>query len=170
MFTSSEMIKVNTIKAVRPGSFVRICYKTELPVQAQFKAKGYRVEKEVEMTSRFGVAYHHIASVIERELDRVVPAKPREHTTHWITGEKKYFLHNDNSGTNYVVTYPTKSGTNKKSTYIVYDAEGRIVSVSSDDSEARKYVIRSYFTRRGNCGQLSIKLENLLAIGNTWFD
>ena len=60
---------ITVIKSLKPGSFVRIGYKTEPPMKAEYRNQGYKVIKTTTMTTRFGIDYHNIHSVKIREQE-----------------------------------------------------------------------------------------------------
>ena len=76
---------IDAISSIKPGTFVRVQYKTELPVKAAFKKAGYTITKYVSTTSRFGINYHNIQKVKEAEVEKTVGhAKNRSNNIHWV--------------------------------------------------------------------------------------
>jgi len=151
--TQQEVI--NSINSVKKGSFVRFSYKTELPVKAAYKREGYIVEKICEMTSRFGINYSNISSVIERRSDENYTPSERTNNYEWII--KDVLCHNTNTGKTYLCTYPTKLGTNTKSNF----------TVSGPDPEAdiKELVIDSYWKKKASPETMRINIDNIISIG-----
>lgn len=142
-----------------PGSFVRISYRTSVPVKSQYKKDGYTIEKVVDETTRVGIDYHKIGPVME--MDQMGGQKTtRKSNIHWYI--KKYFLINEETEDKYLAIYPMVKNSHRKETYIIKTPDTTIVT--DDVDVVREFVIGSYWTRKFSF-QKSIKVDNILKIG-----
>ena len=154
---------ISSISAVKNGSFCRIKYKSELPLKAEFKKKGYRLVKITEATIRFGVDYEHIGSVIERKsAEGYQEPAQRENNYSWIIENK--VLHNSKTDKDYIRFATVKHGANKKTIYIVVDEFNEDVIVENLNDEQKSYVQNSYWNRVAPEVQ-NVLFENVISIG-----
>ena len=149
----------NQVLSIVPGSFVRISYKTTVPVKAQYKKEGYSIEKLVDETTRVGIDYHKIGPVMAMEKgDEKKPT--RKSKIHWDT--KKYFLVNEETGDKYLAIYPMVKNSNKKETFVITTPD--IIITTTDADSVKKFVNESYWDKKFSY-QKSIKVSNILKIG-----
>ena len=157
----NKMMKV--INSVKPGSFVRIEYKTELPVKSEYKKFGYRVYKVSQMTTRLGIKYSNMKSVVKTENS--VPNRPS--TMHFIN---KYVLKNENNENLYLATYPCQQGRNNYSIYIVINENNKDINMFNESEDIKDLVIDSYWNKKGSNNYFVINLNNVKKIGKNKFE
>ena len=89
MKTLNRDLIIEAAEKVKPGTIARICYKTELPVKAEWKKQGDKMYKIVETSARLGVNYGNIASVKARkELEENKPQIKRTNNYEWVIKNK----------------------------------------------------------------------------------
>lgn len=168
MKTLSREQILKTVEAIPNGRIARVTYKTELPVKAEFKKQGYVVTKLVETTGRFGVQYHHIASVIARKAEEgFKEAVKRTNNYVWVINNK--VKHNTVTDKDYIVLASFNGGHHTKSKYIVsYLGKDTVYSDHEFKySDNKNLVIDSYWKPSKNAGEVkNISFENVLAINN----
>lgn len=162
-----RMELINKIAEVKPGTFVRISYRTEIPVKAADKKAGIRMWKEVSTTVRTGVNYGKIASVIARKSMEDPNKEKRAYTNpyEWIVRNriKKHI----ESGKEYLVVASVNGGHNTKTTYY-YEGPiiGKVDMGASIDEKLGQVVLPSYFNKKGTASEVrTIAFENIISIG-----
>lgn len=165
MMTREELIK--KIEAVKPGTFVRISYKTEIPVRAADKKAGIKMWKEVSTTVRTGVSYNNIESVIMRKSheDSNNEKRPYNNPYEWVI-KNRVKMHTG-SGKEYFYFASVNGGHNTKTNYFY---EGPVIGVvdmgSSIDEKLAQVVIPSYFNRNGVASEVrQVAFENIISLG-----
>lgn len=164
-FTLSREQIIEAVQGVRGGTITRVTYKTELPVKAEFKKKGYRVFKIVETSARIGVNYGQIASVrarAEELIDKTVPKKADNYE--WVIKDR--IRHNTKTDKDYVVLISFNKGHNTKVKYII---EGTFVgTVDMGDTLEQPYkhiVLDSYFSKKSTSTEFrNVSFENIIRI------
>lgn len=149
----------NQVLNIVPGSFVRIIYKTTVPVKAQYKKEGYSIEKFVDETTRVGIDYHKIGPVMDME-NGDEKKTTRKSKIHWDT--KKYFLVNEETGDRYLAIYPMIKNSNKKETFVITTPDSVIATI--DVNAVKDFIPDSYWNKKFSF-QKSIKVSNILKIG-----
>ena len=152
--------KLNTIK---PGTFVRCTYITELPVKAEYKKLGYKVTKVTSMTTRFGIHYGNIKEVKEKNKEENNNRKVNENLE-WII--KDSIQYNKNTENYYLCTYPTIKGRNSKSRYIV-EVSHTVNDGKCFDKDGlfdKSIIINSYWNKKPS-NMMKININNILNIG-----
>lgn len=154
---------INAVSSIGNGRMARICYKSELPVKAEYTKKGIKIVKVTEATVRFGVDYEHISTVIEKKKsdDYTIPA-PRENNYRWTVENK--VCHNDKTGKDYIRFASVNQGANRKVLYIVIDSMSETTTVESLDDGTKNMIQNSYWNK-GNVPEVqNISIENVLRI------
>lgn len=155
----------NVIKAINPGVFTRISYKSDLPISAEYKHKGYKIIKYSSLTTRLGINYHNIKEIKDKESTNREIKNTRKSNMHYVVD--KYVLQNNSTGDKYLVTYPTKSGSNAKSVYYLFDNNGNKKEMNKE--QIKNYIIPSYWNKQ-HSNQISIKFDNILSINGFKFN
>ena len=164
-------IIIQEAQNVRPGTITRICYKTELPVKAEFKHQGYKIFKVVETSARLGVNYYNIASVIARKAEEESREAPkRANNYEWVIKNK--VRHNTSTGKDYLYIATFNKGHHTKSYYVVTNSEEPSTSWYTADEFVdlcyKNYVIPSYWAKQSSpvSEVKNISFENVYRIGN----
>ena len=157
---------ISTTKAIRGGTIVRLTYRTDVPIKAEFKKQGYRIYKIVESSVRFGVNYGRIASVIARKSDENYQPIVRTNNSEGIIKDR--IKHNNNTNKDYLVVATLPGGHNTKVKYII---EGTLVGTldtgDTIDSHYSHMVLDSYFKRQIETHEIkNISFENIIAINS----
>lgn len=162
---------LNEAKEVRNGCITRICYKTELPVKAEFKHQGYKVYKVVETSARLGVNYHKIASVIARKAEEGLKETIQRANNYyeWVLANK--VRHNTNTGKDYLYVASFNKGHHTKSYFVVCGPDATTEWLTAEDfiDTYKGILIPSYWNNRGQGGSevKNISFENIYRIGGS---
>lgn len=153
-------MKLESIKAklesLKNGTCANITYKSELPLKAEFKKKGFVIEKVTTKVVRFGVDYDNIKSVIERRADENY--KPVERENNYVEIVKDKLYHNNKTNNDYLRF--SNFGSQKVKAY--FKLNGEIVT-----ELPKEYVIPSYFNKNGSIPEVqNIKIDNVLEINS----
>lgn len=158
---------INAVSSVGNGRMARICYKSELPVKAEFKKQGVKIVKVTEATVRFGVDYEHIGSVIERKAEDEANGKvyaQRENNYEWVVENK--ICHNSKTGKDYVRFAHVNEGSNRKVIYIIVDSLSETTIAETLDDSTKNLVQNSYWNRTSAPEVQNISTENVLRIND----
>lgn len=164
----NTLSKNEVLKAMfnyKNGTFVRVAYKSDVPVKAQFKHEGYKVSKITETTARLGVQYGHIHTVVERrKLEEGKEKKERTNNYTWEIPNSMAF--NSNTNKEYLTLANVPHGHNTKRKYVVEKPNGDVYTTDNLDSE-KELIQDSYFNRKGNGNEIKyVSLENVVRIAN----
>lgn len=158
---------ISKIESIKPGTFVRISYRTEVPVKAADKKAGIKMWKEVSTTVRTGVNYGKIASVIARKAQEDASVEKRAYTNpyEWVI-QDRVKVHTG-SGKEYFYFASVNGGHNTKTHYFY---EGPVIGVidmgSSIDEKLASVVLPSYFNKKGNASEVrQVAFDNIISIG-----
>ena len=169
MLTKDTIIEA--VSTVKNGTYVRIGYRTELPVKAELKKKGVRAYKLTETTVRLGVNYGRIASVIARKaeenLEEVVK---RANNYEWVIKDKVRY--NTKTQKDYLYVANTNGrGHNTKSVFVLVPG-GNDISITCHgdifENEFKDVLIPSYWTQRSSGGHSEVRniaFDNIYKIG-----
>lgn len=151
---------ISKISKIKNGTFVRISYRTELPVRAEFKKAGYRVIKNCTTTTRTGVYYGNIKEIKEKMQNEGYQIS-RNENLEWTV--KNTIQYNKNTNKHYLCIYPIARGRNTKVKYTVVTPQGTYL----DNDFDRGLVIESYFNRKNNgvSKMMKIDTKNIIKIG-----
>jgi len=157
----SEEAIMAAVNEVKNGQFVRLGYRTEPTMKAEFRKAGYKVIKLSECTGRLGCDYENLKSTKEA---RAAGAEKSDKTNnyYWIVDNK--IAGNTKTGKKYI-RMTTTPGSNTKSEFYVFDANGDDVS---DTMNYKDLVVPSYFKPSGAPMEpvRNIKLENITRIND----
>lgn len=153
--TKLELIQ--KIRNIKKGTFVKIYYKSEVPLTAAAKREGNSVIKLTEKLVRLGVDYTHIARVVAEEALRTTPKKERAPWCHW---EIPHILAKHNNKDDYYLSVATVTGHSGKSIYLI---NGEL-STSQDVADCG-YVLPSYFNAHEAPVVQTININNIIKIG-----
>ena len=137
-----EMI-LNALNSIHNGSFVRIKYKSDLPLKAASKKSGIVVTKICNTTARFGIDYYNISSVIKRDAERTEPKVQRTNNQEWIVEDK--ISYNRNTDKHYLHVFTVKNHSNSDSKYTVKFEDGHIEEMDHLSDAVKEFIIPSYF-------------------------
>lgn len=158
---------INAVKAVRNGAMCRVQYKSDMPVKAGFKKLGVSITKITESTVRFGVAYEHIGTVIERKsAEDYVPAN-REYDREWLVDNKVF--HNNKNGNDYLRFANVNNHANKRPMFLIKTTDGETTTDALTD-EQKHFVIDSYWSKTFAPEVQDIRIDNVLRIGKECFE
>lgn len=160
----------SAVEKITNGRMARVRYRTELPIKAAYKKKGYKVVKEVETTARFGCKYSNLESVIKKRSNDPNPDAPKKvHKDNytWILENK--ICHNESTGKDYIRFAPMNNGgSNKKSAYVV-TYEGAVGSLRfSCGAELpemfKNIVLDSYWKDKTPPEVQNVSIENVIFV------
>lgn len=163
----SREIIIAEAEKVRPGTFTRIGYKTELPVKSMFKKQGVSITKFVETSARLGVRYHRIAEVIARRAEKQVPRAAIPHINHYEWILKNKARHNVHTGKDYLYVAKFNHGHHTKSVFLVETSEGMTLLSAEEfmSSKYKHYVINSYWNEDRIPSEVkNISFENIYRV------
>lgn len=147
------------IENVKPGTFIRIKYKSDASLAAKAKKEGHSVTKIVEKTVRFGVNYFEIESVKEREAARTEPKKEMKQLYESLIPNTLY--KHIEKGNLYIQFATVPEGGNTQTSWLI---DGNAATL--DQVKESGYVINSYWSPKGEAPEVQkIKLENVISIG-----
>ena len=141
------------MESIKPGRFVRITYKSDMLLLKEAIAEGFKIEKITSMTTRFKLSYKNLSSY-------KAPTTPNTRKNPYTTlvpnlfyscGDKKY-----------VSTYPTKSGRNTKTAYIITNPDGSQNCIL-DKSHIEKY-LRKTNAKKSDTNYMKINIDNIYFI------
>jgi hypothetical protein len=159
---------IDEAKKIKSGTFTRLCYKSELPVKAALKKQGWKVTKITQTSTRLGVNYGNIASVIARKAEEsLVETVQRTNNYEWVIKNKVSY--NSSTDKLYLFVARINKGSNTKSFYIVENTvsgECHIVD-KLDNTEFAELIIPSYWNKGSNYPEVQrISFENVYRIGS----
>lgn len=158
---------LNDISKVKNGTFTRLCYVTDVPVNALAKKCGVRIKKYVESTVRLGINYGHLASVKNRphvESD----SKPRTNNFVPYLGNK--ISYNTNTDDYYLNVFTTPNS-NSKVKYVQYmSVDGEDISDTTWYGENKEllspWVTPSYLKKHDTpIDMYRVKMSNVMRVG-----
>lgn len=154
----------NILKNIPNGRFIRIEYKTNLPVKAEHKKAGWRVVKVTDKTARTGVSYQAILDESKKEANANSDEK-KEPVFEWILKDK--LCRRKSNGKDYVYLTSAKNANVKTQYKVVYPDGHSVVTESLDDY---KYlIIDSYFSKTPTTNKAdvyTIGIENVIRIND----
>lgn len=158
-FLKQEEI-MDVVASIRGGQMVRLGYRTEVPLRAEFKKSGIQAYKISETTVRVGVNYEHIHSVqVAKALGELSGAHTQ--TCHWLI-PNRVLEHNEN-GTLYVsvATIPNAAA---KTKYILIDANGKEMVV--DRNYLTPLATKAFSSSSGSKpAKFNVRFENIYRFG-----
>lgn len=153
--TLKEIHKV--LSVYRPGSFVRVTYKSYPTLTAVSKKDGVILEKVTTTTTRFGCKYSN--------LDSVKSNTNRTQKSDYAETADRSIYRKKGSDQLYLQLEPLTKNSNSDVSYFLNH------STRIDEEEARKYIIKSYFNRNDSKPPvIRVKLENVISIHNKEID
>lgn len=156
---------INAIVDVKGGRIARITYKTEVPVKAEFKKQGYKITKLVETSSRIGVNYGHLPSVIARNESDNTP-NTRANNYEWIIKDR--ICHNHKTDKDYVALVSFNKGHHTKVKYIIEGTFVGSIDMGDEIENAYKHIVLdSYFKRHSTPSEFKrIAFDNIIRIND----
>lgn len=159
-------IMVNDIAKVKNGTFTRISYVTDVPVNALAKKNGVSIKKCVESTVRIGINYANLASVRNRSKTDNDNTKIRVNNFVPYLGNK--ISYNTNTNDYYLNVFTTPNA-NTKVTYIeTYVVDGKMVKTTLPGNKEllNPWVTPSYLKKSDSpIDMYRIRLSNLIKVG-----
>lgn len=161
--TRNEVI--TNAKELKNGTFMRVAYKSDLPLKAAHKNEGYRISKITETTGRLGVRYGMIHTVIERKANTEESGRNYTNNYEWEIPNK--VAYNSNTNREYLTIANVPHGHNTRHKFIVEKPNGDTYTVDNLNEE-KNLVINSYWNRDySNCGEIKyIPVENILRLND----
>ena len=154
---------MTALERIKNGTFVRVKYKSEMPVKAENKKKGISITKYSEATFRTGIKYSNIADVIaEREAKEPTEQKIRKNNDEVLLDNKA--VHNTNTNKDYVCFATVKNNANIKSMYLIIIGDKKIIADKLND-EYKAFLIDSALSERKVSYVRKINFENIISIG-----
>lgn len=141
------------ISSIPNGRFFKICYRTEMPLKAEYKNLGYKVYKYTFRVTRTGVRYNSLKEVRENSQEF-----SRANSTNWLVKNK--IKTNVTTGKDYVVIAPMNKNEHKEYSYLIVEPDGLEKRKSFAPKEM---VIPSYFEKK-NGAIRNINLDNIVCI------
>ena len=141
------------ISSIPNGRFFKICYRTEMPLKAEYKNVGYTVYKYTFRVTRTGVNYNNLKEVKEchKEFSRA-------NNTKWLIKNK--VKTNITNGKDYIVIATMAKNEHKEYSYVIVEPNG----IEKRKSCAPKnMIIPSYFEKK-NGSVRNINLDNIVCI------
>lgn len=158
---------IESIDKIHNGCLVRVTYKSEVPIKAEFRKQGYRIIKITETSGRVGVNYHNIASVIARKSENLVEnTTSRTNNYEWVIKNKVKY--NTNTEKDYLVLANFNKGHHTKTKYIVCGSIMGTLDCGDELPVGYKDMIQNYYLNRGDSvGEVrTVAFENILSINN----
>lgn len=147
------------LEKVKNGTFMSVEYKSTLPVKAQYK-HDIQIVKYSKIVVRTGVAYNHLASVIEKKAKTEANPQPqvqRANNFSWVVDNR--IKYNSKTGKEYLAVAVIPNRKAVSSVYEVITAEGTTRCESFD----KNLVIDSYWGDK-DVDVLTIATDNVLSI------
>lgn len=157
---------IETVKNIHGGAITRVTYRTEVPIKAEFKKQGYKIHKFVETSSRVGVNYGHLPSVMARNEEATGETVQRTNNYEWVVKDR--ICHNTKTGKDYLALITLNGGHHTKVKYVI---EGTFVgSIDMGDEIDKAYrhiVLDSYFKKPSTPTEFRrVAFENIIKIND----
>lgn len=151
-------------KRIGNGRICRIGYRSELPVQAPFKAKGLKVTKFTTKSVRFGVKYRAIKTLLG-----LIKSTNDKKSNIVVMLPNKIFERTDLDRT-YLQIAKLNKNTHEKNVYIVHNEKTGLIKVFNNDEEwdnsyYRNCILKSYYEKETPEIQ-TINVLNIFKFGN----
>ena len=152
------------IKKLHGGSFTRIAYISELPLKAEYKKIGCKIQKVTEKTCRLGIKYLNIGRVKELREINDKPIKEVTNNYEWIIPNR--IAYNTATGKKYLaITNYSKPYIKVK--YIITDEKLNVRTVSKLNDDDIEMIIPSYFSSKKEVPIVQkIVLDNVLSLNH----
>lgn len=144
----------DAITNIPNGRFFKICYRTEMPLKAEYKNQGYKVYKYTARVTRTGVRYNSLKEVRENNIQEF----SRASRTNWLIRNK--VKTNVTTGKDYIVIAPMSKNEYKEYSYLVIDSCGLERRASNVPEQM---ILPSYFNKK-NGAIRNIDLDNIVSI------
>lgn len=162
-----KSLLLEKIKSIKNGRLFRLKYQVTVPIKAEFAHRGFEVIKTVETTTRTGVKYGNIKTVIKKAL--LEKKSKGDSNFSWIIPNKvRYNSHTENT---FLYTAPISTGCNKNTVYEIRIPDctqegnpGQWSYISKENLEALGIIQNSYWTA-GDRPINDINLANIISIG-----
>ena len=143
----------DAIASLPNGRFFKICYRTEMPLKAEYKNQGYKVYKYTYRVTRTGVRYNNLKEVKDYHKEF-----SRANNTKWLIKNK--VKTNITTGKDYIVIATMIKNEHKEYSYVIVDDTGMEKRCSMAPKDM---VIPSYFEKK-NGAVRNINLDNIVCI------
>lgn len=142
--------------SIRPGSFTRLTYKSEMPLLKEAKSEGYKVEKITSITTRFKISYNKMKSykAPEKSSTRKNPYTTLVPNLFYSCKDKKY-----------ISTYPISKGSNKRTAYVVTYPNGD-KKCFLNKGDISKFVKPASKSALKSTNYMKINIDNIISINN----
>lgn len=142
----------SVISSIPNGRFFKICYRTEMPLTAEFKKLGWKIFKYTTRVTRTGVNYSTIKRTDIASSDNILTK-----SNCWLVKNK--IKTNLNTGKDYIIIAPMRSGEHKTYWYKYECGTSELTS----DILVDTMIPKSYFTKK-NGPIRNINLANIVSI------
>ena len=142
--------------SIRPGSFTRLTYKSEMPLLKEAKSEGYKVEKITSITTRFKISYNKMKSykASEKSSTRKNPYTTLVPNLFYSCKDKKY-----------ISTYPISKGSNKRTAYVVTYPNGD-KKCFLNKGDISKFIKPASKSALKSTNYMKINIDNIISINN----
>ena len=151
---------IRTFVNIKPGTFTKFAYRSEVPVKAKYK-DNVKIVKYSKAIGRFGIKYTNLKSVKE-QLSQV-PKKDykKNPNEYWIF--KNILKYNKNTDKYYMTVYTSQH--KNKNVFLVYTDKG--LDIVHDLNGFKEYVLPSYFNKKSSGKETyCVCLDNVIYVGN----
>lgn len=160
--TNQEL--TNRLNNITKGAFVRIKYKTDLPLQAAYKKNGFTIQKIVEQTIRVGVSYNKISRV-QAKLASRVETPNRTYKNPYKQVIKNMIYEHESTGMQYLQFATVPNNAHVKTTYTVTNAAGEVrTGYTKQDIINLNMVTASYWNDHDVPEVQKVKIENIISL------
>ena len=143
----------DAIASLPNGRFFKICYRTEMPLKAEYKKQGYVVYKYTYRVTRTGVRYNNL-----KEVKTSNKEFSRANNSTWLIKNK--IKTNITNGKDYIVIATMAKNEYKEYSYVIVDGTGMEKRCSMAPKDM---IIPSYFEKK-NGAVRNINLDNIVWI------
>lgn len=156
-------IMVNDIAKIKNGTFTRIKYVTDVPVNALAKKSGVSIKKYVESTVRIGINYTNLASVKNRPK-----TQDNVRVNNFVPYLGNKISYNTNTNDYYLNVFTTPNA-NTKVTYIearVIDGKSIETTLPGNKELLTPWITPSYLKKSdSSIDMYRVKLSNIMKVG-----
>lgn len=150
---------LGAVDKIKRGAFVKIVYRTELPMLAAAKKQGVSASKITEKVVRLGVDYNNIKAVAEKEATRTTP---KREVTSWCHWEIPNILAQHNTKEDMYLAFATVNGGSHTKTQYMLNG----VTATKQEVESANVVIPSYFKSSGDIPEVQrVNINNIIQLG-----
>lgn len=155
----------NALKGIKKGAFVRIEYRTEVPLSAAAREMGYKAFKQTSKTIRTGVAYSHLGSVIAREKARAESGGEKKHRDPWFTWTVPNMTAKHKNKPDMYFGFASVPKTKTRSHFIVITPLGLATEMTAEQFREKGLTTPSYWNKGEPVDFQLVNIENIISLG-----